>query len=103
MNSLSVSPATLHASGWDVSDAGLGSRFASSGHESDLQAHQQGWVGLSGAALAELRHRWQDANAALHRDVDSLADGMRSAADGFATSERHAADALRAVPGEDGR
>ena len=76
MDSLSVSPDALRDRGWDVSDAGCGSRFASAGHESDLALHQQGWVGSSAVALAGLRDHWHAANRHLHGRVDALADGL---------------------------
>lgn len=95
MDSLSVNPAALHASGWDVSDACYGSRFASTGHRVGFAGSPARLVGESGAAPARLRGQWQAANTDLHRDVDSLADGMRSAANGFLTSERHPAHRRR--------
>ena len=99
MDSLSVSPDTLRDRGWDVSDAGYGSRFASAGHESDLAVHQQGWVGRSAVALAGLRDHWQTANGLLHARVDALAEGMRDGAAGFTDMEARHADALRLLPG----
>lgn len=97
MDSLSVSPDALRDRGWDVSDACYGSRFAGSGHEADLAAHQPGWVGGSAAALAELRERWQTANQHLHGRVDALAEGMRDGSLGFADMESRHAAALRVL------
>ena len=94
MDSLSVSPDALHDRGWDVSDAGCGSRFASAGHESDLALHQQGWVGSSAVALAGLRDHWHAANRHLHGRVDALADGLRDGSAGFAGMENRHAEAL---------
>ena len=97
MDSLSVSAEALRDRGWDVADACHGSRFASAGHESDLAAHQHGWVGRSAGALASLREQWHAADRHLHGRVDALADGMRDGSVGFADMEDHHAQALRAL------
>lgn len=100
MDSLSVTPAALRDRGWDVSDACHGSRFASAGHEADLTAHQQGWVGRSASALGGLREHWQTVDGCLHGRVDALADGMRGGSAGFADMEARHAGALRLLPGQ---
>lgn len=61
----------------------------------DVDGAQPGWVGTSGAALAELLNRWAAAGAGHLARLNDHADGIRFAAAGLGELEQGNAASLR--------
>ncbi|TDK90256.1 hypothetical protein EUA02_23750 [Mycobacterium paragordonae] len=61
----------------------------------DVDGAQPGWVGTSGAALAELLNRWAAAGAGHLARLNDHADGIRFAAAGLGEMEQGNAASLR--------
>jgi WXG100 family type VII secretion target len=97
MSELRVNPSEVHQSGVEIGEIAAAVTSAFTNSDTEFASAQSGWVGQSGAALAELTAEWQQSTPVL---ADILADHgakFTAAAEQYGHADESGADSVRSA------